>query len=497
MILVDLHNDSLIFLTLFLCVAMFLWDLYIGLCQNVSLRKFFRKRHVVCLGLVFIALVNIGEKLKNRGTIPPSMTLRSERIVTTSPKEGTPANDATSKISLQVADTVVSTSSNEILPAGATSSVPLRLAKSDNRTSAIDNAVVARANATPKPILRKETKNVTSTDLVTWKPPSLNPTSDRFCFIHIGKTAGTSVSCALGFDYAAGCQPDRYPGTYNRNKPFGTLPLGFVHMQNNICTAKIRQTAAQAGSGSYLSLATLRHPIYRLRSWFNYEQRAALQDKRLSGDILECMLKLIKCFPTFEDFVVQGIVPRIPMDVNSTNSSGAKKAYQPSNATQACQDLAWNVFQGKFRCMEHNFYNFKKYTSEMSEMERMTGENPPRRRVLALRSEHLNKDWDTIDAMYNTVDGVGSRHNASVIFKTKFNAYSSGAVEWKMSDKQMQAFCEALCSEIQVYKKLIFQSMNLSPEDKYMSIQELQKECPKETTQIRTCKSYDGISNSS
>ena len=82
------------------------------------------------------------------------------------------------------------------------------------------------------------------------------PDKDRICFVHVGKTAGSTMACYLGFQYPA-CN-DRMlllPGKL----PQWTTNLMHTHYDN--CHYEHIN----------LFLFTLRDPVSRMQSWFRYE----------------------------------------------------------------------------------------------------------------------------------------------------------------------------------------------------------------------------------
>ena len=57
----------------------------------------------------------------------------------------------------------------------------------------------------------------------------------------------------------------------------------------------------------------------------------------------------------------------------------------------------------------------------------------------------------------------------SILLKLIFHVYSKEGLE---------NVCRVLCTEIQLYKKLIWRGVNLDVEDKKLSLKELENTCP-------------------
>ena len=82
------------------------------------------------------------------------------------------------------------------------------------------------------------------------------PDEHRICFVHVGKTAGSTMACYLGFQYPA-CNDRMHllPGKL----PQWTTNLMHTHYDN--CQHE----------HIHLFLFTLRDPVSRMQSWFRYE----------------------------------------------------------------------------------------------------------------------------------------------------------------------------------------------------------------------------------
>jgi len=83
------------------------------------------------------------------------------------------------------------------------------------------------------------------------------PDDQRICFVHVGKTGGSTMACQLGF---------QFPVCHDRMRVLpGNLPL---HTTNIMHTHY--DTCERENIGLYLF--TLRDPVSRMQSWFTYER---------------------------------------------------------------------------------------------------------------------------------------------------------------------------------------------------------------------------------
>ena len=98
---------------------------------------------------------------------------------------------------------------------------------------------------------------------------------------------------------------------------------------------------------------------------------------------------------------------------------------------------------------------------------------------MTIRTEHLIEDWNTVE--YNLggeKEVLGP--NQTVLAHNNVNT-GSGDNQKHLSDESKTLICEQLCNEIQIYKKILRQSINLSEDQVEESIDELHKSCPVQT----------------
>jgi hypothetical protein len=300
----------------------------------------------------------------------------------------------------------------------------------------------------------------------------------RFCLIHVGKTAGSKLSCELGMhdlDYFHCAQNHTYAPSALR-RAFA----GHVHIH------RVHHYKCEEDAGVNAFLVTLRNPLDRLISWYYFEHPRDFNGPKRMWRNNICTKKRfhqwpgnpVGCFRNLDDFAQHSIPPH----QNTTNSSLTK-------AAQGCQELAWDVARGEVQCFMHNAMGYGYYVDQMKALHK------PNRTytMLAIRTEHLTDDWDTLEEAFGGDDS--KTDNATVTGATRFattagtvrKRNSNGNGEEHLSLQGRLNLCSALCEEIQVYKRLLKTAVNLSPYQVEESLIELITSCPKETREVRDC----------
>jgi hypothetical protein len=258
------------------------------------------------------------------------------------------------------------------------------------------------------------------------------------CLVHIGKAAGSSVSCGLGFMYAD-CE----------GMPRQAIPDSFYfHMRRNNCPIHTQ---------TYL--VTLRNPLTRLQSWFDFEkeilptrknpkQQQHLQWKRA--------MLFVECYKQFDDLALYGLRPLKDNTINAT---------KPQDMT--CPQRAWAAVLGARDFSYHEWYNYEHYWNAIVQPT-IANLNVT---VKVLRTEHLLDDWTGLstEPLYRRVN-QGSDHT---------NTTTTTPIP-KFVPLALQNLCRALCHEIQIYKQLLTRADNLNDAQVQESLKEVQESCPDE-----------------
>lgn len=259
------------------------------------------------------------------------------------------------------------------------------------------------------------------------------------CLVHIGKAGGSSISCGLGLMYAncEGMPRDVLPHTH------------YFHLQRNTCPPDSTRTY----------LVTLRNPVTRLRSWFNFEKNIIPYRKNIQQQekaIKQRGRLFSECYSEFEDLALNGLRP---LDHRI-------RAVRIVNMT--CSERAWAAALGARAFSYHEYYNYEYYYNSLkSHMG-----NSSRASIQVLRAEHLQHDW--------------SKVSSEQLFR-QVNRGPSNRTYNSSPDEAMDNLCRALCQEIQFYKRFLQRADNLSSDEKDESIQEILALCPTETLALREC----------
>lgn len=285
------------------------------------------------------------------------------------------------------------------------------------------------------------------------------------CFVHVGKAAGSSVSCGLGLTYAdcEGLPRDRLPHTH------------FIHMRRNNCP---KDTATYA--------VALRNPLVRLQSWFDFEKdivptRGKNAQAQKQAQTQRALL-FRECYPTFGQMVLEGLRPL---------SSSTISAEHPRE--MSCPERAWAAVMGLRAFSYHEWYNYEYYWTVLEQQQYLLLRNDSTEsmpKLYALRTEHLADDWNTLsrEPLFRPV-------NRRIKNRTVIDAQHTSVTFLMDNPQARQHLCQALCHELQFYKQFLGASDNLDDHRKGQSLQELQTYCPSEKSlEVRECPSLPNIS---
>jgi hypothetical protein len=221
----------------------------------------------------------------------------------------------------------------------------------------------------------------------------------------------------------------------------------FFHMRRNNCPAHTQ---------TYL--VTLRNPLTRLQSWFDFEknilptrknpqQQQHLQWKR--------GLLFVECYKQFDELALYGLQP-LNGTINATKSQD-----------MTCSQRAWAAVLGARDFSYHEWYNYEHYWNAIQPYIAN-----PKIAVKVLRTEHLLDDWTGLSTkpLYRRVN-QGSEHTNTTTTPIP-----------KFVPQALQNLCLALCPEIQIYKQLLTRAENLNDVQVQESLKEVQESCPEETS---------------
>mmetsp|Transcript_35017 Transcript_35017/g.84739 ORF Transcript_35017/g.84739 Transcript_35017/m.84739 type:complete len:412 (-) Transcript_35017:202-1437(-) len=260
-----------------------------------------------------------------------------------------------------------------------------------------------------------------------WKKPV--PKGKHVCFVSVGKAAGSSVSSLLGFQLHG---PDVF------FIPSGVLAHYTTHMFHG--------SVNDCADDMPYHLYTLRNPLSRAQSAFAYDRDTYKHDFEVIYD--ECGFKTL-------------------------NMLAAEGLADDGRAPDHCKRLAYELIRGSGYMYDyHLFCNYHYYLNITLSQAR----NPKGSKILAIRSEHMEDDWNTAERV--VASDNKNKHVHVDLNVPHLNSHDKKAGDTFLSEKSQVLLCDALCEEIQVYKRLLGEAVNLSKRDYAQSIAELQESCP-------------------
>ena len=139
-----------------------------------------------------------------------------------------------------------------------------------------------------------------------------------------------------------------------------------------------------------------------------------------------------------------------------------------TETTTTCQHRAHEALIGTTRFENHLYFNFQ-YHLEMI---------PPNARIITMRTEHLGEDWISSELAVGGVDY--SNHHEDGISIPRINTGSNTTGTNYLNDNLRKLVCHELCNEIQAYKRILYESINLKDDQVQESMEELKRSCPVE-----------------
>lgn len=204
-------------------------------------------------------------------------------------------------------------------------------------------------------------------------------------------------------------------------------------------------------------LFIVRNPLDRAVSAFNYGkpftwEQALAKHGRAHYERLKALY--LDCFDTIEQLAALGLS-------------------KDGNATDTCKLRAIEAIEGTTRFENHLYYNFQYHLEAI----------PKDATIVTLRTEHLVEDWNTAES------AVGGQQDLLGEDQTLIPRINTGnpKEDKYLSDESRVLVCERLCNEIQVYKYILNESINLSQVQVKESLEELKISCPVEAA-AASCK---------
>jgi hypothetical protein len=194
----------------------------------------------------------------------------------------------------------------------------------------------------------------------------------------------------------------------------------------------------------------IRDPIARSLSAFNYD-RPGEDDFRLDHMWASQKSHFYYGCPFYhmEDFVQNGL-------------------REEGDASLRCKRWALGAIQGMDESdfqPDHWYYNYQYYLEGI----------PSDSKILTIRNEHIEEDIRSIENLF----GCHEQERLVLAKSVNQNIWSDQS-DLYLSDESISILCQALCNEIQIYKKILHQALNMSPDQLRVSLMELEAKCPNE-----------------
>jgi len=290
-----------------------------------------------------------------------------------------------------------------------------------------------------------------------------------FCFIHVGKAGGSTVSCQIRM--ARSGIPQCRNETQNpivHETPLSKHTRHRFHMSTMPqAPRKLKQCDA--------FVTVVRNPIDRLVSWYHYEYYEPGKTSTLNlfqqvPRIHEDTSSLFACYPTLNELLEIGLAAPRPMDAPRVVSSRwhkhtAVSGFGPHPTVKECSTLAWDAVQGYRRARNHNRFNYQWYFAPLLSL-------LSTRPLYVIRMEHLWDDWININRNL-----LGDRD----VQKTDDINVGTHRNHTPLSVMATRNLCHALCSELQWYRRVLQWAANLRPEHVAESTNELLEQCGRAT----------------
>jgi hypothetical protein len=253
----------------------------------------------------------------------------------------------------------------------------------------------------------------------------------QICFTHVGKAGGSTIGCSLGFSLH--CHDDE-----SNNDDAIQMKRLSSSLLSKLTTHAFHKDVYNCNDDSGYFLFVIRDPIDRARSAFNYDR------PRKSHFYFDCP------FYRMEDFVQNGL-------------------REEGEASDRCKRWAFDAIQGtdeSYGSPSHWYYNYQYYYEAMPSDDST---------ILVIRNEHIDKDIREVEDLF------GCREQERLELTKSMNTNTrSDQADLYLSDESISTLCQALCNEIQVYKKILRRALNLSEDQLRVSLTELEAKCPNE-----------------
>ena len=265
-----------------------------------------------------------------------------------------------------------------------------------------------------------------------------------------GKAGGSTVGCSLGFSLHCGSGDDSGDGDDGYDDSVQIKHLS-TSLLAKLSTHAFHKNVYNCNDDSGYFLFVIRDPIARAWSAFNYDKthwqglpHRSPMGKRKAHFYYKCP------FYHMEDFVQNGL-------------------REEGDASDRCKRWALDSLQGTsvgdHVSPGHWSYNYQYYLEAV----------PTDSTILVVRNEHMQEDIRFVEDLF----GCQEQERLELAKSMNTNTQSDQA-DLYLSDESISILCQALCNEIQVYKKILHRALNMSQDQLRVSLMELEGKCPDE-----------------
>jgi len=301
-------------------------------------------------------------------------------------------------------------------------------------------------------------------------------------FVHLGKTAGSTITCHLSpavwhsgmGDSGCGDAPDAGPGAAAAAASDSSAIVRRV-------VQRVHLQPAPAHGPYHAYLVTARNPVDRIVSAYYYVHPDYPPAKKAHHKRGCHNFEVFKCWNTLQSLAEVGLA--MPDTPSTTN---------PTERDEHCRSWAWDYLRGVRHCW-HNYWNYNRTYGEL--LDRHDDQQPQQEQshIYVIRTEHAAEDWAAIDQLWGGTGATPKFAESKNNFTAAGSADAGSTTATKKPDKTLSVegranLCRALCEEIQMYKRLLRAAANLDADRRRISIDELLRSCPNEVRGIRGCE---------
>lgn len=288
----------------------------------------------------------------------------------------------------------------------------------------------------------------------------------KLAFIHIGKTAGTT----LAFQINGACMN---PKICRRTRPLvenESLPARATTKYFHIYQMDTLFKPSQFDG----YILPVRNPIDRIVSAYlmshskNAHPHAAKKKNRTKIDPLEDYF-YNTCFPHANALAEHGLAgdPTNTSQLVSTNDW----------LSLPCHDLGHSVVAGhcRQRLFWHFYYNYQRYCGKILEELAHNEQQPNNKLVLVVRQEYLWQDWDSLHLLLG-----GNSSSSTSAPRRHAHVHDSQSFQERNKTLSKQGYhnmCRVLRNEIQIYLQVMQRATNLNEQQVMEAIEAVQKQC--------------------